>query len=83
MNPIQVNQMQQFCQWVRETANKSANFKISFWDFASSNRSETEFGIWIDGIYHHSTNCLESLVQSIPAMKALCNVHASLQSKEA
>ena len=79
MNPILISQMHQFCTWVRDNLGKTANFKISFFEFASSKQSDLEYWIWIEDIYHQSTKSLESLVQSIPAMKALCEARLLLQ----
>lgn len=78
MNPVLISQMQQFCKWVRETKNLSANFQISFFEYSHSQTQETSYWLWIDKIHSVRATCLKSLVQSIPAMKAMC-----LQSKEA
>jgi hypothetical protein len=57
--------------WVQTTANKAANFEISFWNHSTRDTQKIEYRIWIEGSLHQCTEDLDYLVYLIPQIKAM------------
>lgn len=78
MNIDNINQVRNLIQWVKENTEKSANFEINFWAFRSDGAESVEYSVWIDGLVHKKTKCLDAMVKLIPNIKQLCSLNKEL-----
>ncbi len=78
MNIYLINEMRELINWIRATCNKSANFEIDMWAHRTRENQSIEYKIWVDGLIHKSTECLEELVSLIPSIKKLCELNKEL-----
>lgn len=68
-----IQQLKDFTLWARKLTGKSANFEIKFWSYGHATETKTEYSLWIEDIFHYTTDDLRALMALLPYLNQLCN----------
>lgn len=71
MNIEQINKINDFTKWARNTLNKVACFEINFWSFSTKTDS-IEYRIYVEGLLNKTSKDINELIEIIPSLYQYC-----------
>lgn len=73
MNMKDVEKLKDFTLWAKKLTGKTVNFEIKFWSYSHADLPKTEFSLWIEDLFHYTTQDLRALIALLPYLNVLCN----------